>query len=78
MNSSFITWFAVGACLVYIVAQDPKVYDWLVLNVQRLLTALYRRLNHFRYDPDSIWVQYQLRRNANKIAREFIKEREKG
>lgn len=78
MDPSCIAWFAVGACLVYIVAQDPKVYDWLVLNVQWLLTALYRRLNRFRYDPDSIWVQYQLRRNANKIARELIKEREKG
>ncbi len=36
MTLATLTWFTIGACLVYVVAVDPNVYTWLVLQSKRL------------------------------------------
>lgn len=78
MNIATLTWFTVGACLVYIVVQDPNVYDWLVLQSKRLRLEVERLWFRVRYHPDSPWVRYEIRRNADRLAKEFTKKNEKG
>ena len=74
MSTATLTWFALGAILVYIVAQDPNVYDWLVLQSKRFDIEVKRRWYMLRYHPDSPWVRYEIKRNADRMAREIIKE----
>lgn len=78
MNAVTLAWLTLGACLVYLVAQDSNVYDWLVLQSRFFAVKLQRVWFRVRYHPDSPWVQFAIRRNANKIARELIKEKENG
>jgi hypothetical protein len=76
MNVATLTWFTIGACLVYVVVQDSNVYDWLVLQSKLLRIELQRFWFKVRYHPDSPWVRYEIKRNADRIAEEFFKERE--
>ena len=76
MTLATLTWFTLGAFLVYIVIQDPNVYDWLVLQAKLARIKVERLWFLFRYNPDSPWIRYSIRRNADRIARELIRERE--
>lgn len=78
MSTAALTWFVVGAFLVYIVTQDANVYDWLVLQSKRLRLEAERLWFRVRYHPDSPWVRYEIKRNADKLAAEFLKEKERG
>jgi hypothetical protein len=69
-----LTWFTLGACLVYAVAIDANVYSWLVLQSKRLKLEAERLWFRIRYHPDSPWVRYEIERNAKKIADELLKE----
>ncbi len=77
MTLSALTWFTVGAILIYLVAQDPKVYTWLVLQSKVLTTEIRRRAYMIRYNPDMPWVRWEIDRNADKMAKEIMKEFEK-
>lgn len=77
MSIATLTWFTIGACLVYIVVQDANVYDWLVLQSKRLTVETQRLWFRVRYHPDSPWVRYEIKRNANKLAEEILKESQK-
>jgi len=74
MSTATLTWFALGAILVYIVAQDPNVYDWLVLQSKRLGLEVTRRWYMVRYHPRSPWVRYSVKQNSMKLAKEILKE----
>ena len=74
MNIATLTWFTIGACLVYIVVQDANVFDWLVLQSKRLGIELRRYWFMVRHHPDSPWVRYEIKRNADKLAQEILKE----
>ena len=76
MTPATLTWFVVGAFLVYIVAVDPNVYTWLVLQSKRLRIEMEKAWFRIRYHPDSPWVRYSIRKNADRMAREIIKENE--
>ena len=76
MNLAALTWLTLGACLVYIVAQDPGVYEWLVLQSKLLKIWFQRQWFLIRYNPDSPWVRWEIDRNARKLADEIIKENE--
>ena len=77
MSMATLTWFVVGAILVYVVTQDANVYDWLVLQSKRLRLEAERLWFRVRYHPDSPWIRYEIKRNADKMAREIMKENEK-
>ncbi len=77
MNIAALTWFVVGACLVYAVAVDENVFPWLVLQSRILKVWVERQWFRVRYNPDSPWVRYEIKRNAERFAREIIKENEK-
>ena len=74
MSFATLTWFVLGACLVYVVAQDGNVYDWLVLQSKRLGIELRRFWFLVRHNPDTPWVRYEMKRNADRIAQEILKE----
>ena len=76
MNLATATWFTIGACLVYAVAVDANVYPWLVLQAKRLKLETERAWFRVRYHPDSLWIRYEIKRNSDRIAAEFIKENE--
>lgn len=76
MSTATLTWFVVGAFLIYVVTQDANVYDWLVLQSKRLKLEMERAWFRVRYHPDSPWVRYEIKRNADRLAAEFIKENE--
>jgi hypothetical protein len=74
MNFAALTWFTLGACLIYVVAQDPNVYTWLVLQSKVLNVWIQRKWFLLRYNPDSPWVRWEIDRNARRLADEIIKE----
>jgi hypothetical protein len=72
VNIAALAWFTIGACLVYAVAVDENVYTGLVLASRTVSIWLQRQWFKVRYHPDSPWVRYEINRNANKMAREFL------
>jgi uncharacterized membrane protein len=74
MNIATLTWFTIGACLVYAVAVDENVFPWLVLQSKLVKVWAERQWFRVRYHPDSPWVRFEIKRNADKLAREIIKE----
>ena len=76
MNIATLTWFVVGACIVYVVAVDANVYPWLILQSKSLWIWAERQWFRLRYHPDSPWIRYEIKRNADRLAREIMKENE--
>jgi hypothetical protein len=74
MNVAALTWFTIGACLVYIVVQDANVFDGLVLISKTASIWLQRQWFKVRCHPDSPWVRHEIKRNSERMAEEFIKE----
>ena len=76
MSIATLTWFVVGACVVYAVAADESIYTWLILQSKSLGIWIERQWFRFRYNPDSPWIRYEINRNANRIAKEIQSEME--
>ena len=74
MSLATLTWFTIGACIVYAVAVDENVFPWLVLQSKLLKVWLERQWYRLRYNPDSPWVRFEIKRNSDKLAREIMKE----
>lgn len=77
MNPAVLTWLVVGSVLAYVVAVDENVYPWLVLNSKIVGIWFQRQWFRLRYNPDSPWVRWQIDRNADRIAKQIIQERDK-
>ena len=77
MNIAALTWLTLGACLVYIVVQDANVFDGLVLISKTASVWLQRQWFKIRYHPDSPWIRYEIKRNSERMAEEFIKQYKK-
>jgi hypothetical protein len=76
MTLATLTWVTLGACLIYLVIQDPNVYEWLVLQSKLLGVLVRRQWFLIRHNPDSPWVRWAIDRNAKRLADEIIKENE--
>ena len=76
MNPATLTWLVVGSVLAYVVAVDDNVYPWLVLNSKIIGIWFKRQWFKLRYNPDSPRMRWEIDRNADKIAKQLIKERE--
>ncbi len=74
MTLATLTWVTLGACLLYLVIQDPNVYEWLVLQSKLLSVWVRRQWFLFRHNPNSFWVRWEIDRNAKKLANEILKE----
>jgi hypothetical protein len=76
MNPASLTWLVIGGILAYAVAVDPNVYHWVELQVKVVRIWFRRQWFLIRHNPDNPWVKFQIDRNADKIAKQLIKERE--
>jgi hypothetical protein len=76
MNPAALTWLVVGSLLAYVVAVDENVYPWLVLNSKIVGIWFRRQWFRLRHNPDSPWVRWQIDRNADRIAKQLIKEKD--
>ena len=74
MNYAALTWVTLGAVLIYLVTQDENVLPWLVLLSKSFNIWVQRRWFLIRYNPDSPWVRFEIKRNARRIADQIIKE----
>jgi uncharacterized membrane protein len=74
MSIATLTYLTIGACLVYIVVQDANVYDYLVLLSKSAGVWVQRQWFRVRYHPDSPWIRYEIKRNSERMAEEFIKQ----
>ena len=74
MNLATLTWFTIGACIMYAVVVDENVFPWLVLQSKLLKVWAERQWFRLRYNPDSPWIRYEIKRNSEKLAREIMKE----
>lgn len=77
MTPATLTWVVLGACLLYVVTQDPNAYPWLVLLSKSVTLWVQRQWFLIRYNPDSPWVRYEVDRNARRLADEIMKENKK-
>ena len=78
MNAFTLTWFTLGAILIYMMAQDPNVSTWLVLQYQRLNIEMERRWLMVKLHPKAPWTKYQIHRSANRLAKILMEEHERG
>jgi len=76
MNVVTLTWFTIGACILYAVALDDYIFPWLVLQSKLLKVWSERQWYRIRYHPESPWVRHEILKNADKLAKELIKERD--
>jgi hypothetical protein len=74
MSTAALTWFVLGACLAYVVVQDANVYEWLVLQSRMLGVWFQRQWFLVRHNPDSPWVRYETKRNAEANAQKLLDE----
>ena len=77
MNPASLTWLVIGGVLAYAVAVDPNVYHWIELQAKVVKIWLRRQWFLIRHNPDSPWVRWSIDRNADKIAKQLIQERDK-
>ena len=76
MTIATLTWFTIGACLIYVLAVDANVYQWLVLLSKSVSIWFQRQWFLVRHNPDSPWIRWQIDRTAHRIAKELTKEYE--
>jgi len=74
MNPAAIFWLTLVGLLTYVLAFEPLFFDYLMIQVLRLTVFFHRCWVMFLIHPDSPWVQYQLTRNANRIAQQLQNE----
>ena len=74
MTPATFAWVTIGAILVYVVAVDANVYEWLLLQSKNVGIQMRRLWFLIRHNPDSPWVRYEIKRNADRLAKEIIKE----
>jgi hypothetical protein len=74
MTPSAFAWLVVAGVITYVVAVDPNVLDWLVLQAKNLNVSIRRLWFLIRHNPDSPWVRFEIKRNADRMAKEMLKE----
>lgn len=74
MNPTLILWLTFVGLLAYVFTVEPLFFDYLMIQVLRLTVFFHRCWVMFLIHPDSPWVQYQLTRNANRIATQLQNE----
>ena len=76
-NPALLTWLVLGGVLAYVVAVDDNVYPWLVLNSKIIGIWFKQQWFKLRYNPDSPWMRWSIDRNADRIAKQLLQERDK-
>jgi hypothetical protein len=67
-------WLTIGGILLFVILEDPKVYHWLVLISKIANLWIERRWFLIKNHPDTPWVRYQIKRNAERTAKQIMDE----
>jgi hypothetical protein len=67
-------WLTNGGILLFVILEDPKVYHWLVLVSKIANLWIKRKWFLIKNHPDTPWVQYQIKRNAERTAKQLMDE----
>jgi len=78
MPTQATIWLTIGGILLFVILEDPKVFQWLVLVSKITNLWVAQRWFIIRNHPNTPWVQYQIKRNADKIAKQLIEETNAG
>ena len=74
MLTQVTIWLTIGGVLLFVVLEDPKTYHWLVLVSKIVGLWFERQWFKIKYHPDTPWVRYQIKTNADKIAKQIMEE----
>ena len=74
MNTATVFWTALIGVFTYVLAVEPLFFNYLILQAARLSQLIERQWVKIKIHPDSPWVQYQIRRNADRIATQLLNE----
>jgi hypothetical protein len=67
-------WLTIGGILLFVILEDPKVYHWLVLLSKIANLWVEQQWFKIKNHPDTPWVRYAIKRNADKIAKQLMDE----
>ena len=67
-------WLTIGGILLFVILEDPKVYPWLVLLSKIANLWIEQQWFKIKNHPDTPWVRYAIKRNADKIAKQLMDE----
>jgi hypothetical protein len=67
-------WLTIGGILLFVILEDPKVYHWLVLLSKIANLWIERQWFKIKNHPDTPWVRYSIKRNADKIVKQLMDE----
>ena len=74
MSVALIAWASIAATLIYILIVEPLFFDFALLQVTRFTQLVERLWVMAKIHPRAPWVQFQIRRNANRIATQLFNE----
>jgi hypothetical protein len=74
MNLAFTFWLAFVGLITYVLAVEPLFLQYSLLQVLRLTTFISRCWMMIAIHPDSPWIQYRIRKNADRIAQQLLNE----
>ena len=67
-------WLTIGGILLFVILEDPKVYHWLVLLSKIANLWIEQQWFKIKNHPDTPWVRYAIKRNADKISKQLMDE----
>ena len=74
MNLATTFWLTLVGFITYVLAVEPLFLQYLLLQVLRLTTFISRCCMMIAIHPDSPWIQYKIRKNADRIAQQLLNE----
>ena len=72
--SQITVWLTVGGILLFVILEDPKVFQWLILVSKIANLWVAQRWFIIKNHPDTPWVQYQIKRNAKAAVKKLMEE----
>jgi hypothetical protein len=74
MLTQVTVWLTIGGILLFVILEDPKVFQWLVLVVKIANLWVEQRWFIIKNHPDTPWVRYSINRNAEINAKKLMDE----
>jgi hypothetical protein len=72
--SQTAVWLTIGGIFLFVVLEDPKIFQWLVLVSKITNLWIERQWFKIKNHPDTPWVRYAIKRNADKISKQLMDE----
>jgi hypothetical protein len=72
--SQTAVWLTIGGIFLFVVLEDPKIFQWLVLVSKIANLWIERQWFKIKNHPDTPWVRYAIKRNADKISKQLMDE----